>query len=233
LSLLQANHLPDFTRFPRLIYHDPEAYVLIMEDLGTLPNLRDYILESLNPQDLEQLPQKASNLGKALAVLQTIKVDGKVLDAFQNPDMKEVVYEAAVKGIPEKLASFSISDADILGQRCIQAFEAARWATKSALDGNGLEKENLPMVFAMGDMWPPSILLENTHNTSALIDWEFAGPALPLQDLSQLCECFEIRKTSLLNLSRCSFARLSPSSPVSGAHPQVCQPADYSISRRV
>jgi hypothetical protein len=180
-----------------------------MEDLGTLPNLRDYILESLDSQDLEQLPQKASNLGKALAVLQTIKVDGKVLDAFQNPDMNQVVYEVAVKGIPEKLASFGISDADILGQRCIQAFEAALWAKKSALDGNGLEKGNLPMVFAMGDMWPPSILLETTRNTSALIDWEFAGPTLPLQDLSQLCECSELRrKTTLLNLSRYSFARL-------------------------
>ncbi|PVF98173.1 hypothetical protein CPB86DRAFT_705481 [Serendipita vermifera] len=187
LNLLQANHLPDYARFPRLIYQDVEAHILIMEDLGELPNLRDYLLKPLGPQEIDGLLHKASNLGKALASLQTIKIDDALLNNFYNPDMNEVVYEAAVKGISEKLTSFGIADADILGRRCVQAFEVARSGTRDRSNIQESTKETLPMAFSMGDMWPPSILLDETRDSSALIDWEFAGPALSLQDLSQLC----------------------------------------------
>jgi thiamine kinase-like enzyme len=129
--------------------------------------------------------------------------------------MYDVVFEAAVAGIEEKLSQFGVEDAKQLAQRCAESFKEAKGLAQGSLehtdDYTNTAKQDSPAstsgssfaVFSMGDMWPPSILIDEEHISGphpiSLIDWEFSGPALPLQDIAQLGKACPSKASLRLN----------------------------------
>lgn len=188
LAYLGAINFPEQLCIPRLVHHDPDQFVLVMEDLGDLINLEQQLSrqdEAAN-QEGEQLVL-ANQLGISLAQLHSVPVGRALGESLYNPDARKVVFELAVKSIASRLETHGISDYGLLAERCAQHFVF----TQSVCSDPDNTSALLP-VFSMGDLWPPSILVDNARNRLGLVDWEFAGPSLPLADLAQLAAHLQV-----------------------------------------
>jgi hypothetical protein len=188
---------------PKILLHDDEEHVLVLSDLGQLPNLSDvfsalggYIpMGSAAPGAVSSLAlqrplsfymtigQKIGSffarLHSSTALAQVIGSPDRGEKFLYNPKTKEVVYEFAIKPVEVLLASFpDILDATtsrILYQRIEDDFLRQTLAEELAL--------------ALGDCWTGAILVDVNENnpTVGVIDWEFAGLGRASNgDMSQL-----------------------------------------------
>ncbi|KAK9360834.1 kinase-like domain-containing protein [Lipomyces starkeyi] len=175
---------------PKPIHHDPENHVLILEDLGNLLTLSEYLTPLSEKYrhsrcDIGLCHQIGLRLGQFLADLHSRStldsLTPEMVRGFENPSMIEIVREAAVLPIAKYLQMFEIQDAEQLAQVVAEDFDL-----------------NLPdeeKSFTVGDLWTGGILISGTDLNSTIsgdgqvqtkvngneakigvIDWEFSGP---------------------------------------------------------
>ncbi|KAK9247939.1 kinase-like domain-containing protein [Lipomyces tetrasporus] len=186
---------------PKLLQHDAENHILILEDLGNLPTLSEYLTplskRRQSQSDIAILHQIGWRLGQFLADLHSKSaldtLGTKTLKGFENPSMVKVVRESAVSPIVKYLEKFDIQDAEQLVQVVTEDF-----------DRDLLDEEK---CFTVGDLWTGAILISEadfngdviTTNEQVqsdvdgnepklgVIDWEFSGAGAGVNgDMAQL-----------------------------------------------
>ncbi|KAK9354973.1 kinase-like domain-containing protein [Lipomyces doorenjongii] len=186
---------------PKLIHYDPENHVLILEDLGNLLTLSEYLTPFSEKYrhsryDIGLCRQIGLRLGQFLADLHSRStldsLTPETVLGFENPSMIEIVREAAVLPIAKYLQMFEIQEAEQLAEVVAEDFE--------------LSFPDAEKSFTVGDLWTGGILISGTKMNSTfsgegqvetkvngneanigVIDWEFAGPGAGVYgDMAQL-----------------------------------------------
>jgi len=146
---------------PRLLAYFKAAGVVLMEDCGELPSLG----EALGERAVDGAP-----VGRWLRDLhdRTAAHDEfKVL--LRNKAVQEVRFEQQYRKVSPWLTASGIHEAERLG------------AVAEAL---GLRFLREGRCVIMGDLWPPSVLVDTGR--IRIIDWEFAHFGSPVQDVAHL-----------------------------------------------
>ncbi|KAF5343327.1 hypothetical protein D9758_014194 [Tetrapyrgos nigripes] len=188
-------------RIPRLLHHDQDNNILIIEDLGTGLLLLDEWLATpavadtasrrrqTPPSDSEAVVRNVGErLGKLLASLHGMKLsdEPEALQEFVNPTVSGFIAEEVVgkmSGYLEKYTNLEANRKDRICSLIQTDFEEGNSGFSGG--GNGDARER-PGVFSVGDLWTGSILVSENAERIGLIDFEFAGKARPLQDMAQL-----------------------------------------------
>jgi 5-methylthioribose kinase len=155
-------------RTPRCLDVDADAHVLVMEDLGTLPTLGRW----LRATDPDRVQAAAPALGRRLGAFigrlhTTTHATPASAERFDNRPMQETRQAVQYEGVTEMLAAGGVVDADKLGARA---------------EALGEELLDPGRCLTMGDLWPPSVLVDG--DALRLIDWELAHYGRPLQDIA-------------------------------------------------
>lgn len=194
---------------PELLHHDSEAHVLIISDLGLLPDLSQVFSDlggivdnpkinttgakvektSAFPEvtDHQLFKELGQRLGKFFAGLHSAETKEQVLskyskDHYDNPDMRHGVLEHAIKPVADYLKLFS----DLLSA---EEAEHLRSIIVEDFQRKNLEEEQ---SFVIGDCWPGAILA-GSNKECGVIDWEFAGFGRgPHGDMAQLLAHLEL-----------------------------------------
>jgi 5-methylthioribose kinase len=155
-------------RTPRPLDVSTDPHVLVMEDLGDLPTL-DRWLRDRNPDEVQETaPVLGRRLGAFIGDLHTSTCGEEAYaERFTNRPMQETRYAVQYQGVADMLEAGGVSDAEELG------------AKAKALGAALLEPGR---CLTMGDLWPPSVLIEG--DALRLIDWELAHYGRPLQDVA-------------------------------------------------
>lgn len=158
---------PD-VRPPRALDVNPEAHVLVMEDIGKVPTLGRWLRETRE----EAVTDRALRIGHALGAFigrlhRRTTGDAAFAEPFDNRPVQETRHAVQYQAVGDLLARGGISDAEALGAR------AEALGTRLLQPGRCL---------TMGDLWPPSVLV--TADGVRLIDWEFAHYGQPMQDVA-------------------------------------------------
>jgi 5-methylthioribose kinase len=166
-----ATRNPD-VRVPRLLFHDDDKYILIIEDLGELQTVDKWLETTLSTS---AITTTASKLGSFLAdfhLCTSPHIIPRLQEEFKNDDAMEVVFSAAVEPVLGILQEYQIPDAPSLYEFVAAEFKATRQETQSH-------------ILCMGDLWTGSILV-GEDGKIGVIDWEFATMGAPSQDIGQL-----------------------------------------------
>ncbi|MDZ7682826.1 MAG: phosphotransferase [Fodinibius sp.] len=152
----------DEVRPPRRLHFDRSNHLLIMEDMGGLPSLADWIEEGI-----ETAP--GQRLGRFIGQLHCQTYGNDTLaKQFHNRDIQQVRQKVQYNPAADYLSQTVLGDVD---------FNLVAQKTKAL--GQKLLEPGKCLV--MGDLWPPSVLVDN--GMLRLIDWEFAHFGRPLQDV--------------------------------------------------
>lgn len=151
----------DKIRPPNFIYYDNQKHLLIMEDVGDWPTIRQAIKEeSANPGI-------AARLGTFIGHLhQETYQSKKLADQFYNIDIQRTRFDVQYKAASDYALKSGITDTKELRAETVSL-------GKKLLDPG--------RCLVMGDLWPPSILV--AEGNLRLIDWEFVHFGRPLQDI--------------------------------------------------
>jgi len=155
-------------RAPRPVDVNAEIPVLVMEDIGDVPSLDQWLREA-DPEGLEErAATQGRRLGRFLGRLHaTTCNDEHFADAFDNRPMQETRLAVQYRGVADMLRTGGVDDAETLGERA------------ESLGETLLEPGR---CLTMGDLWPPSVLV--AEDGLRLIDWELAHYGRPLQDIA-------------------------------------------------
>jgi len=158
-------------RPPRLLDVNEAIPVLLMEDVGDVPSLDDWLRSRAPGVVQEAVPALGRRLGAFLGRLHACTHGRSGLaEAFNNRPMQETRLVVQYQGVADMLDRGGIVDADTLGKRA------------EAL-GEDLLAPNCCLT--MGDLWPRSVLVADEG--LRLIDWELAHYGRPLQDVAHWC----------------------------------------------
>jgi hypothetical protein len=144
-------------RPPRLRHLDALNHTLAMEDLGDLPDLTDAI-------DLASAEDLAAFVGRLHA-----RTDPDLATAFDNPSVQGTRHQLQYRAARAWLHTRRHPEADAVGD---------------VLEDLGLRLQQPGRCWVMGDLWPPSILVDD--DGLRLIDWELTHYGQPGQDLGHL-----------------------------------------------
>jgi len=155
---------------PRVLDVNEDAHVLIMEDLGPRPTLSRWLRNGENATRRERAPEIGRVLGRFMGRLHAATYDDpSYAEDFVNRPMQETRHAVQYQGVGDMLRRGGVDDAEALGARAKRLGEAL------------LEPG---CCLTMGDLWPPSVLVE--EETLFLIDWELAHYGRPLQDVAHI-----------------------------------------------
>lgn len=179
---------------PQLLHHDLDSHVLIMSDIGPLPNLASLFAHLggsgsppfppapvFNPGSIPYFTTLGTRLGlffaklHSPATLSLIQADpNRGPDLFANPYLANFAFENGIAPIKSQLLLFpqllSAGEAEVL-------FERISKSIKMPL----VEEEK---AFTLADCWPGSVLVTPLEEMTdgarceemriAVVDWEFA-----------------------------------------------------------
>jgi len=171
-ALSPSGRLTDVTdatvRAPYPVDVNEEIPVLLMEDVGDVPTLDQWLRET-DPEALEERAAgQGRRLGRFLGRLHAATCNNDhYAEAFNNRPMQETRLAVQYRGVAEMLRTGGVDDAEGLGAR-------AESLGKALLEPGH--------CLTMGDLWPPSVLV--TGQGLRLIDWELAHYGRPLQDVA-------------------------------------------------
>lgn len=151
-------------RVPARIDLDPARHVLVMEDLGALPDLGRLLRAGRVPAGTGRV------LGRFIGGLHARSMD--------DPEIAKVFDNAAVQRTRLNVQYRAIGS--LLAQAGIAAPPAA--AHRAARLGERLTGAGRCLI--MGDLWPDSVLVQGRR--LRLIDWELAHFGQPAQDVGHL-----------------------------------------------
>ena len=163
------NELNQFTglkvRPPEYRGHDHRRHLLIMEDVGILPDLRRAVRQA----DYD-LASRGRMLGTFIAQLHSQTYQNKwFADNFTNLPVQHTRMQVQYYGCLEFCRKAHMQDAEQIGKLCRQLGEKLNSVGKCLI---------------MGDLWPLSILLDRKE--IRLIDWELTHFGRPAQDVAHL-----------------------------------------------
>ncbi len=158
LSLLASDNV----RPPELLHFEEEADLLIMEDMGSQPSIAEWIINGGDGK-------VGTRLGRFIGKLHNCTLNTPALQQqFNNHDIQQtrlnVQYSPA---------------ADYLWKTGLRDVDSNLVSEKTKALGQELLEPGRCLV--MGDLWPPSVLVDS--GKLWLIDWEFAHYGRPLQDI--------------------------------------------------
>jgi 5-methylthioribose kinase len=149
-------------RPPKLLHFEQNQHLLVMEDLGESPSLANWI-DSRAEEGL------GKQLGHFIGQLHKITFEhNKLGQQFHNIDIQQTRQKVQYSPAADYLRQTGLRDVD---------FNLISKKTKAL--GQRLLEPGKCLV--MGDLWPPSVLVDN--GKLRLIDWEFVHYGLPLQDV--------------------------------------------------
>jgi len=159
-------------RPPKWLGWDAEAPLLVMEDLGNLPDLTAWLRSIPHPLEAAEV---GSRLGRFIGQLHARTYgDDALAETVANPAMQETRHAVQYSQVGAFLESADIDDAEALGRRA------------TAL-GERFQEPGRCMI--MGDLWPRSVLVDTASDDAMevrLIDWELAHYGHPAQDLGHM-----------------------------------------------
>lgn len=159
-------------RPPHRLGWDAEAPLLVMEDVGSCPDLGAWVH---NTPHLPSPAEVGTRLGRFIAQLHTRTYGAaSIAEQVVNPAMQETRHAVQYSRVHAFLEAAGIADAERLGRRA------------TAL-GERFQKPGRCMI--MGDLWPQSVLVDATPDDAIevrLIDWELAHFGHPAQDLGHM-----------------------------------------------
>ena len=160
-----AIRVPEFRGF------DKKENILLMEDVGDLENIIDYMFRSSG---------EAGKMGKELGNF----IAGLHLQTFGDQGCRE-----KFNNLPVQETRFEVQY-----QQCGTFAQKGGMSPKRAAEvdthcralGNKLMDTGVCLI--MGDLWPESILVDSNsdHATLVLIDWEMSHYGNPVQDVAHL-----------------------------------------------
>jgi Phosphotransferase enzyme family len=154
-------------RAPRLLDFDAERSVLVMEDLGPLPHLGDWLGRTTRPG---APAERGETLGRFVASLHAAsRGDAELAAAFDNRAVQRTRDEVQYRAIERLLREAGRADAPELGRRAVEL---------------GASFQEPGRCLIMGDLWPPSVLVAG--DGLRVIDWELAHYGNPAQDVGHL-----------------------------------------------
>jgi hypothetical protein len=163
-------------RAARLLDVNEEIPVLLTEDVGDVPSLDEWLRTAGEQSRAADAAVQGRRLGRFIGRLHaTTCNDDRYAEPFDNRSMQETRLAVQYRGVTEMLRTGGVEDAEALGARA-----------KSL----GQELLEPGRCLTMGDLWPPSVLVEEEGpNLSGLrlIDWELAHYGRPLQDVAHWC----------------------------------------------
>ena len=156
---------------PKLLRYDEASRILILSDLGKVPNLTD-VLNGCSDDSLSESTAKyiGERLGEFFARLHSLPMYHLIKklcpESFidHGIDSRELIYRMMVLPMEGYLRQFAYSDASELSRRAMVDFQQA--------------DDDAVRSFVLGDSWPGAILanLNRSGNPMvSVIDWEFAG----------------------------------------------------------
>jgi len=152
-------------RPPEFLGHDHPRHLLLMEDVGILPDLMRAV--RLTDYDLASC---GSMLGEFIAQLHSQTYQNKwFADNFANLPVQQTRMQVQYSGCLDFCRKAHMPDAEKIGKLCRQLGEKLNSVGKCLI---------------MGDLWPLSILLD--RNGIRLIDWELTHFGRPAQDVAHL-----------------------------------------------
>lgn len=149
---------------PDLLDFVDDRHILLMEEIAFSSTLGDRI------QNQEPVRQSLEQLAGFIAHLHSATF-GKEWAAsrFDNQPMQATRREVQYRPVTKQMEEYGISNAASLGARTREL-------------GDLLMQKGTCMI--MGDLWPPSVLMDGERQW--LIDWELAHFGRPLQDIGHL-----------------------------------------------
>ena len=162
----ELNQLNGFgVRPPDFLGNDSRRHLLLMEDVGPWPDLRQAV--RLTDYDLAACGHM---LGAYIALLHLQTYQNQwFADNFANLPVQRTRLEVQYNGCPEFCRKARLPDAEKIGKLCRQL---------------GRKFNSVGKCLVMGDLWPYSILLG--PNEIRLIDWELTHFGRPAQDIAHL-----------------------------------------------
>ncbi len=162
----ELNQLTGFgVRAPEFLGSDLRGHLLLMEDVGSWPDLLHAV--RLSDYDFAFL---GSKLGAYIAQLHLQTYQNQwFADNFANLPVQRTRLQVQYKGCLEFCRRAHLPDAEIIGRRCRRL---------------GEKLNSLGKCLIMGDLWPYSILL--SRKEIRLIDWELTHFGCPAQDVAHL-----------------------------------------------
>ena len=159
-------------RPPKRLGWEAEAPLLVMEDLGDVPDLRTWLRDTPHPPDAAEV---GARLGRFIGQLHARTYgDATIAEQVANPAMQATRYAVQYSQVDAFLEAANIEDAEALGQRA------------TAL-GERFQQPGRCMI--MGDLWPPSVLVDTASDDMMevrLIDWELSHYGHPAQDVGHM-----------------------------------------------
>lgn len=152
---------------PRLLDHDRDLDVLILEDLGALPDLGTWAEAETDPVAAFEI---GLQVGEFIGRLHCESMAAShIASLLANSPIQATRRDTQYRAVEDLLHTAGIADATQLGRRALAL---------------GQELCRPGSVFIMGDLWPRSVLVSKQH--LAVIDWEFAHWGRPAQDVGHL-----------------------------------------------
>ena len=150
-------------RPPKLLAFDPDQSLLLMEDVGDFSELGDLAFDYSPKRIGERLGSFIGSLHKM-----TIE-DSNLKKSFHNAEIQRVRYQLQYESAHEYASVDDPATTDMIKKR-------------SQSLGQHLQKPHTGKCLLMGDLWPPSVLVNESCDIR-LIDWEFVHFGRPLQDV--------------------------------------------------
>lgn len=158
----------DAVRPPRLIDMNRQKAVLIMEDVGKGPTLDRWFSGVEDPSGVSAASSWGHHLGRFIGRLHSVTAnESSYAERFDNRPMQETRQDVQYEGVSDMLDRAGVSDGDAL-------------AAKAEALGERLLEPGVCLT--MGDLWPPSVMVE--PQGLRVIDWELAHYGRPLQDVA-------------------------------------------------
>ncbi len=158
-------------RAPRLVDLNEEIPVLLMEDVGDVPSLNDWLRMQTPGKIREATPAFGRRLGTFIGRLHaTTYADEISSEVFDNRPMQETRLAVQYRGVADMLRAGGVDDTEALEKRA---------------ESLGKDLLGTGRCLTMGDLWPPSVLV--VGDKLRLIDWELAHYGRPLQDVAHWC----------------------------------------------
>ena len=155
-------------RPPRLLDFDARNHILVMEDVGELPDLGTWLRQEAHREG--SATAIGHDLGQFVGALHAESYNNQSLAlAFDNSAIQRTRLELQYRAIGDLCIRAGHSNADALGKTAVAL-------------GELLQERGLCVI--MGDLWPPSILV--APGSLRIIDWELAHFGRPSQDVGHL-----------------------------------------------
>jgi len=149
-------------RPPHILLFDEEQHLLILEDIGEVPNITNWLVNIKNIAIGHLLGDFIGQLHR-----QTLD-DERLHRQFNNQDIQQTRLQVQYNPAAEYAAKAGIADTINIESK-----------TKEL----GQKLLSMGQCLVMGDLWPPSVLVSEGM-TIRLIDWEFVHFGRPLQDIA-------------------------------------------------